>query len=71
MANIIAGLLIGGFATLVLLWSHGPFLAIVLAPVGASLLALLVAGGYWLLGHPIIAPRRPKKELSEFDRQRN
>lgn len=44
MSRIMFALPIGGIATAVLLWTHGPLLALLLAPVGASLLALLTCG---------------------------
>lgn len=71
MGNIIAALLIGGFATIALVFPYGILVAILAAPFGASLLAVIVAVGAWLLRHPSLSPKRSKKELPEFDRQRN
>ncbi len=71
MGNIIIALLVGGFATIALVLPHGVYVAILAAPLGASLLAVIVAVGSWLLRHPSLSPRRPKKELPNFDRQRN
>jgi integral membrane sensor domain MASE1 len=71
MGNIIIALLVGGFATLVLLWGHGPWVAIIAAPFGASLLAVIAAVCGWLLGHPLLSSKRSKKEMQELDRQGN
>jgi hypothetical protein len=71
MGNIIAALLIGGFATIALVLPHGVYLAILAAPLGASLLAVIVAVAGWLLQHPSLSPKRSKKELPRLDRQRN
>jgi hypothetical protein len=71
MGNIIAALLVGGFATIALLLPYGLYIAILCAPLGASLLAVIVAFGALALRHPALSPKRSKKELSEFDRQRN
>jgi Flp pilus assembly protein TadB len=71
MGNIIAALLVGGFATIALVLPYGVYVAILVAPFGASLLAVIVAVGSMILRHPSLSPRRSKKELPEFDRQRN
>jgi hypothetical protein len=71
MGNIIAALLVGGFATIALVLPYGVYMAILAAPFGASLLAVIVASGSLLLRHLSVSPKRSKKELPEFDRQRN
>jgi hypothetical protein len=71
MGNIIAALLVGGFATIAIVLPYGVVAAILAAPFGASLLAVIVAVGASLLRHMSISTKSAKKELAELDRQRN
>lgn len=71
MGNIIAALLIGGFATMLIVWPYGVLPALIAASFGGSLLAIIVAVGDLLLKRALPDAQRFKKDLPDADRQKH